>query len=178
MRDLNSLEQRKRQLDDLEREVMLFRPADGEEPDHACVRPIEPDPLAKFARPRPRAYPPPALTPPRARVSLLSGHFTLVDRALSLERLILIAKMRLKTFHDQRRFTELRAALDAIESPEGLAEDGESPLKTRIRMCRSKIAAEKHRIAGERRVDAREHFAAVAIQSAFRGFLLRSRPSR
>jgi hypothetical protein len=110
--------------------------------------------------------------PPRAP---LAGHAALVDRALSLERMVLLARMRLRLCHDRRRLAELRAALGAIDGPEP-ARGAAAPLRDRVRLCRARIAAERARIADERRPDAREHFAARAIQSAFRGFRARAAP--
>jgi hypothetical protein len=107
---------------------------------------------------------------------MFQGHRDLIERALYLERLILIEKMRLRICHDHRDLADLRLRLEHIEAPDDDdCDPDEADLKRRIRNCKEQIAREKAQIAREREPSAILDRAAASIQSAWRGFRCRAR---
>jgi hypothetical protein len=122
---------------------------------------------------RPEEGPPP-LRPAEEKRYVNAEHAKLVGHALANERLLCLTRMRLRLLHDQRALDALRKRLARINADDD--DDTESAaqrLRERCRVVRAKIEREKDRIRQENWVCANEYFAAVAIQSAWRGVLFR-----
>jgi hypothetical protein len=180
----HSLEVRRAHLHEIEKMTMIFRPADHPVAEPPTVRQSDAysrrqrlfeDVSSKHKRPRRRPFPPPQLVPPSSRASMLQEHWDLIEKALYLERLILIEKMKLRICHDHRDLAALRLKFEQIEEPEDdECDPDEADLKRRIRNCREQIKREKARIAHERDPDSILNRAAASIQSAWRGFRCRA----
>ena len=170
--DLNRLEEmiekRRKKLLALEKQVLIFRRA--EEP--TVSRPRLQDTLMPTRRKQ--LAPLPALTDQKNKASI--EYQELKNKTLYYERLIILRKLQLKMLHDHRDLDQLRNSFSNL----GDTDDEDSACSDIRRKCRAlkyAITCEQDRIALERSPYAEEHFAAVAIQSAWRGYLFRKKNS-
>ena len=167
--DLNRLEEmiekRRKKLQALEKQVLIFRRA--EEP--TASRPRLQDTLMPTRRKQ--LAPLPALTDQKNKASI--EYQELKNKTLYYERLIILRKLQLKMLHDHRDLDQLRNSFSNLgDTDEDCAC---SDLRRKCRALKRAITCEQDRIALERAPDAEEHFAAVAIQSAWRGYLFRKK---
>jgi hypothetical protein len=153
-------------LVDLERKLTLFRAEDPSVTPPPNGHALRTPPRRKFVMSPPE---------PNEQKAYVNGqHAQLTERALANERLILLTRMKLRLAHDYRGLEALQRRLARITVDED--EQGElevQRLKKRCRAVKATIEREKERIRQEKWIGADEYFAAVAIQSAWRGFLFR-----
>jgi hypothetical protein len=111
----------------------------------------------------------------RPKVDLLRENERLREVALDQERSLLIEKMKLRLCHDHRDLLALRGCFARLrDSGELRAENDEIPnKKAQIGNLCDRIAKEKERVRRLQQGVTVETRAAVVIQSAARGFLLR-----
>jgi hypothetical protein len=163
------LELRQARLIELERQVTLFRPEEA---------PVAAPPTRHELRmPPPRRFVLSLEDAPRQKAHIRREHAQLASEVLANERLIVLTRMRLRLAHDHRDLAALRRRLERLFAG-GEDEDGaEARARTLREQCRTvaaAIRAEKDRIKQENWVCADEYFAAVAIQSAWRGHACRA----
>lgn len=178
---LKDLELRKQKVQELEKQVMIFRPAEKEEA--PAPRKISTARLQRIAaansrrKPQRRPFPPPSLLPNKrsdpVRAQELKEHRDLIERSLYLERLIVIQKMKLKICHDHRIMEQLKQDLSQIEDIDDDSSDDLQSQRNKIQNLREQVMREKERIREEKDENNFVHFAAVSIQSAWRGYLQR-----
>ena len=183
---LKEIELRKRKVDDLEKRVMIFRPADKDEvaaPRNVRTARLQRMEAENRQRRHGRPFPPPSLLPNKrsdpVRAQELKEHRDLIEKSLYLERMIVIQKMKLKICHDHRIMEQLKLELSQIEDDD--ADDTDSEVqaeRNRVRRLKEQILREKERIREEQDEHNYVHFAAVAIQSAWRGYLQRRNKNR
>jgi hypothetical protein len=160
------LTQRHAKLLDSERTLTLFRPKEFTFSVAPTRQELRMPPRQKFVLSLPEIS--------QQKVYIKSEHAYLTDTALMNSRLIIFARMQLKLAHDQRDLETLRKRLKRILSDEEKEEGMERErLKERCRKVKNEIEYEKNRIKQEKWICADEFFAAVAIQSAWRGFWFR-----
>jgi hypothetical protein len=162
------LELRQANLLELERQVTLFRPEEV---------PVVPPPNRHALRmPSPRKFVLSLDDITQQKAHIKRVHTDLTNQALANERLIILTRMRLHLAHDHRDLTTLRRRLERLfvdsEDEEGAAARVRQ-LKAQCRTVSAAIKTEKDRIRQENWICADEYFAAVAIQSAWRGCAFR-----
>lgn len=95
-----------------------------------------------------------------------------------LEKKIIVMKMKLKLYHDQRDYATLKKNLNAFESgssPVNEDEEIENKIKTQIKNIRTYMKYEKERIEKCKSPLFHQHDAACSIQSAWRGYAVRKK---
>lgn len=176
----DSLETRKQLLYELENQALIFRPAEYPAPIPPARRHAQTprlrstDPIPKYQKPKRRPLPPPLIHPVKLQSQTLETHRTLVDRALYLERMIQIQKLKLKLCHDHRDLADLRLQFESVEKDIEPEEDVEIAwLRGKIRIYKERIQREKARIALLNDPNRIVIEAATTIQSAWRSFRTR-----
>lgn len=168
--DLNKLEEmiekRRKKLIGLEKQVLIFRRAE----DSTVARPRLQDTLMPTRRKQ--LAPLPSLTDQKSKASI--EYQELKNKTLYYERLIILRKLQLKMLHDHRDLDQLRNNFNNL----GDDDDEESACNDLRRKCQAlklAIGYEQDRITVERSPYVDEYFAAVAIQSAWRGYSFRKK---
>ena len=158
------IERRRRRLLELEKQVLIFRRAE----DPATAGPRLQDSLMPTRRRQ--LSPLPALTDQKSKAS--AEYQILKNKTLYYERLIILRKLQLRVLHDHRDLDRLRRQFNNLGD-----EDGDdcvcSDIRRKCHALKHAIGKEQDRIAIERSPFAEEYFAAVAIQSAWRGYYFR-----
>ena len=185
-----TLQKRLDDLELLEKQALIFRPeseADEQRPiklPDSRVRPpktgrrrIEWIPPPRYEKPKRRIFPPrsPDVSFDVVKLSLSKVHERLTEKALYLERLILLQKLRLKICHDHRELSQLKDELEFIEM--GREEEDEeeiSDLKNSISILKERIIHEKKRIGQLQYKHYHLFNSAVKIQKCWRGYCVRN----
>jgi hypothetical protein len=116
--------------------------------------------------------------PGELKAKVRAQHMQLADRALANERMIILMRMQLRLIHDHRDLGALRKRAENLltdRKPDSADEAENQRLRMQCQRLKVRIEYEKDRIRKESWVCADEYYAAVAIQSAWRGFTLRKK---
>jgi hypothetical protein len=112
--------------------------------------------------------------PGELKTKVRAQHEQLAEQALTNERMIILTRMQLRLFHDNRDLDVLRRRVEELITGGHSENDTENErLRMQCRRLKKRIAYEKDRIRKESWVCANEYYAAVAIQSAWRAFASR-----
>jgi hypothetical protein len=160
------LEGRQKKIGELEQIVTLFR--------HQTLPIVPQSPAYERRMPSPRKFVMSMPSINEQKMYIKTEHEELAEKALENERFIILSRMKLRLCHDHRDLASLRKQLEALnESEADESEQTTDELRGRCRVVKSAMDYEKERIRKERWTCADEFFAAVSIQSSWRGFAYR-----
>lgn len=167
---MNQLNERKKKLDDLAKQNMIFQRIDKEK----NFQPVESYPILQHRLPSPNRPPRKQISSPRTRYLQDLKNEDLLNTIKFNERQIIIAKQRIKLWHDYR---ELKMLNDAIEDFDNFKEQPKinetDTEKESLQYLKDRINRERSRIDGLSESESVENSAARSIQSAWRGYLVR-----
>ena len=160
------IENRQKLLLQLEKQVLIFRQdmsAENNKPRLQDMRmPRRKKPLAQL----------PSLNDHKSKAD--AEHKRLTSKSLYYERLIILRKLQLRLCHDHRDIDQLQTQFNNLDRDHD-EDETLNRLRQKCANLKQAIINEKDRIFTEKLPYATEHFAAVSIQSAWRGYIFRKK---